>query len=107
MPDKPIFKPEFLQELADACPLGPCDPAVVQSWFDIHYPQMKQHHYTHWKRAVTNWWTRVRDGELEQAKARLDAIRAAQEDAMLEDLSRQVNRDPIPDAPRRRFRVVR
>jgi len=107
MKKKPVFTSEFLQELAEACPLGPCSPELVQSWFDISYPKMAQRGYSRWKLAVASWWSRVRDYELERAQDRLDAMADAHENAVLEDLARQANDDPQPGvASGRRFRVV-
>jgi len=111
---KPVFSPGFLRELAEACPLGPCSPELVQSWFDIAWPKMKARGYRNWKSATANWWSRVRDWELEAAEHRLYLMAEQAEETELELLAADAN-EMAPEIAghmvavpgRRRFRVVK
>jgi hypothetical protein len=91
---KPVFAKRFWEELAAACPCGPCKPEWVESWFEIQWPKLHARGYKNHRAAVTNWWSRVRPGELEQARERIRALSDHAESEEREQLAREVNADP-------------
>jgi len=106
--DKPVFSPTFIEELAEACPHGPCSVDLVQSWFAIVWPQMRARGYRNWKLATTKWWARVYQSELDRAQERLDKIEAAAEEARLDALADEANKEKPPEVDvERRLWVVR
>ncbi len=89
--EKPIFAPAFWRELAAACPLGPCEPEVVESWFEIAWPKINARNYRNTKRAVAAWWSRVAQYELDQAQQRLYAMGEKAESDELEAMAKRAN----------------
>ena len=68
MMEKPVFKPDFWQLLADAQPYGiELTAEDVESWFDLKWPSYSQRQYKSHKKSVTSWWGRVREDEILQA----------------------------------------
>lgn len=124
--EKPTFSPRFWRELAEACPFGPCEPKLVESWFEIAWPAMKARGYRNHKRAVASWWSRIYESDLERAQQRLDAIEERGEREEMRagyELANDVRElwgdqegdmaerllghdDQTASGPRRRFKVV-
>jgi len=74
--NKPVLSPAFLQELAENNPIGmQLDSADVQAWFDLIWLKFKTHRYKQQKRAIISWWSRVRESEIDDARARVTRMR--------------------------------
>lgn len=83
--EKPVFKSDFFQELAEENPLGVT--ILVEEaeawWHYIAWPSYKTYAYKLHKRAVRRWWSRLTVTDLARARqaianAYLESARAAQ-----------------------------
>lgn len=81
----PTLPEAFWQQLAKACPVpGRVTPEVVRAWFAIAWPSYSARGYKNHRRAIANWWKRVRPEELEAARERAKAneLRASQRELL-------------------------
>ena len=103
---KPVMPPAFWQELADHSPTGiRVSAADVQNWFDFVWLRYSTYGYRNHKRAIIQWWSRVRDSEVESALQRADRIVNDDENAAIEA---QVSKLPFAyHAPRDHFAKLR
>ena len=83
--DKPVMSPSFWEELADNNPLGmQLSAADARHWFDLVWLRYSTYRYTKHRRAIINWWSRVSESEIEQARQRAARIVNDEENAKLE-----------------------
>lgn len=69
--DKPVFSPDFVRDLAENNPIGMLlTEDDFRAWFDLIWIKYKLRGYSNHKRAVTNWWSNVREGDIIQARER-------------------------------------
>lgn len=72
---KPELPREFWQMLADVKPHGlELTPEIVESWFDLKWPEYQTRGYKKHRRAIASWWARVWESEIELAIERLDKL---------------------------------
>lgn len=95
--EKPVFKPDFWQLLADSQPYGiELTPADVQSWFDLKWPSYSQRGYKNHKKSVASWWSHVREDEILQAIERRITI---EDRAQVRRMEARLDEDRTDDSP--------
>jgi hypothetical protein len=73
--EKPVMKDVFWQKLADVQPFGiELETHHVRSWFDTVWPLYSERGYTKHSRAISSWWSRVREDDIERAIERYNRI---------------------------------
>jgi uncharacterized iron-regulated protein len=103
---KPVMKPVFWQQLAEACPQGPTEPEIAKAWFDLKWPVYQTYGYRSHKRAIAKWWSRVNARELEEAEQFLAACNDLAHTKRLDALYHSLNKPIVPDEkPQPRFTV--
>ena len=100
---KPVLSPAFKRELAAANPIGMrLTPQDVDAWIDMVWLKMTAYHKKITKRVVVNWWSRLKEYELDEARARASRIHAETERARMNELAERIpcreNRQPC-EAP--------
>lgn len=94
MVTKPVFKPEFFQDLAENNPLG-LDTLTEQDardWFDSKWLEMREFYSRrntgkpNWKLRAAKWWGNLREDDLCRARERGLATRRARTAAASRDL---------------------
>ena len=105
--DRPVLSPAFMRELGAACPCGPVGAEIVEAWLTVIWPKMQTYRYRNYRRAIANWWARVTEDDIEDARLYLANLASLAENDRLAELATTANAAP-PTAPQRTraFRVV-
>lgn len=70
--EEPSLSPELCRTLAHFNPLGMAiSEEEVQSWAFIIWPSFLEHGYKKQDKALKNWWKRVTESDILQARERL------------------------------------
>ena len=83
---KPTFSPSFWQQLALHNPIGMrLTEDDARAWFDFVWLKYSTHHYKKHRRAIINWWSRVREEDILAARERVARMTSDFENAALEE----------------------
>lgn len=83
--EEPVLSPELCRMLAHYNPLGmTISEAEVQSWAFIIWPSFLEYGYKKQDKALKNWWKRVTESDILQARARLQRLAEERETRALE-----------------------
>ena len=91
---KPVMSYRFWAELAYHNPLGiPMTAEDARAWFDYVWPLYREYGYQRHRKAISRWWMRLTEREMERALELRDRI---VEEARLAELEAR-GRALVPD----------